>query len=325
MRIGITYDLRDDYLARGFDHEETAEFDRAETIDAIYDAISRLGHTPIRIGSVMDLVPRLASGERWDLVFNIAEGLYGLGREALVPALLDAYRIPYVFSDPLVMAVTLHKGIAKTILRGMGIPTPDFAVVESLGRIPEIRIPLPLFVKPVAEGTGKGITPASKIEDYAALEKACADILNRYRQPALVERYMPGREFTVGIIGTGDKAQAIGAMEVIVKESDDVYSYHRKEHWETLVSYELAKDREAEDCIAVALKAWRGLGCRDGGRVDLKMDENHTPHFLEVNPLPGLHPTHSDLPILAGLCGMDFQELIKRILESSMRRMESAE
>lgn len=128
MRIAMTYDLRDDYLAAGYGEEETAEFDRLSTIEAIEAAILAMGHEPVRVGNIMSLVVKLAAGERWDLVFNIAEGLYGYGREAQVPALLDAFRIPYVFSGPLVQSVTLHKGVAKHVVRDCGLPTPDFAV-----------------------------------------------------------------------------------------------------------------------------------------------------------------------------------------------------
>ena len=131
MNIGITYDLRDDYLSEGYSYEETAEFDRIDTIDGIDEALQALGHTTDRIGNVKQLVKRLAAGHRWDLVFNIAEGMHGAGREALVPALLDAYRIPYTFSDPFVLTLTLHKGLTKTIIRAAGIRTADFVVVET--------------------------------------------------------------------------------------------------------------------------------------------------------------------------------------------------
>ena len=135
MKIGLTHDLRDDYLAEGYSEEETAEFDRAETIDAVDRTLTELGFRTDRIGHLKSLTGRLAAGDRWDLVFNIAEGLRGFGREAQVPALLDAYEIPYTFSDPLVLALTLHKGMTKHVIRDMGIPTPDFAVIESADRM----------------------------------------------------------------------------------------------------------------------------------------------------------------------------------------------
>src|SRR4051794_13652496 len=159
MRIGITYDLREAYLAMGYGEEETAELDRESTIESIETTLQSLGHETERIGHAMQLASRLVRGQRWDLVFNIAEGIHGIGREAQVPALLDLYQIPYTFSDPLVMALTLHKGMTKRVVRDAGVPTPDFAVVENEGDAARVTLPLPLFVKPVAEGTGKGVTP----------------------------------------------------------------------------------------------------------------------------------------------------------------------
>ena len=132
MRIGVTYDLRSDYLAMGYSEEETAEFDSEDTIAAICDALTALGLEASRIGNVKKLTERLARGERWDAVFNFCEGLRGLSREAQVPALLDAYEIPYVFSDPLTMALTLDKAMTKRIVRDSGVPTPDFAVIEKI-------------------------------------------------------------------------------------------------------------------------------------------------------------------------------------------------
>ena len=212
MRIGLTYDLRADYLAAGYGEEETAEFDRPDTVDAIEGALRDLGHEPDRIGNAWRLVERLAQGDRWDLVFNFAEGLFGIGREAQVPAILDLYQIPYTFSDPLVMALSLHKGMTKAVVRHAGIPTPDYAVIERLEDLDRVSLSFPVFAKPVAEGTGKGIGPASKIGDPATLRQVCKDLLERYRQPVLVETFLPGREFTVGLVGTGADAEVLGTL-----------------------------------------------------------------------------------------------------------------
>lgn len=323
MRVGLTYDLREQYLAEGYGLEETAEFDRPDTIDAIERAIRRLGFATDRIGHVRQLAARLVAGDRWDLVFNIAEGLEGIGREAQVPALLDAWRIPYVFSDPLVMALTLHKGVAKRVVRDQGVPTAPFAVVEQPADIASVDLPFPLFAKPVAEGTGKGITPASKITSVTGLRKVCRQLLQQFRQPVLVETFLPGREFTVGITGTGARARHVGVMEVVLTEKAeaDVYSYVNKEECESRVVYRLVDDSEARAAADVALAAWRALGCCDGGRVDIRSDAAGRPHFLEVNPLAGLHPEHSDLPIMCGLAGLSYDDLIGRIIESALARI----
>jgi D-alanine-D-alanine ligase len=322
IRVGLAYDLREDYLAAGYGLEETAEFDRPETIAAIESALAAQGFATDRIGSVRRLAARLVAGDRWDFVFNIAEGLRGIGREAQVPALLDAYDIPYTFSDPMVMGLTLHKGMTKHVVRDRGIPTAPFAVIESRGDLADLALPYPLFAKPVAEGTGKGVTPASRATNPGALRRVVAELLERFRQPVLVETFLPGREFTVGITGTGAQADAIAVMEVLLGAEAEagVYSYVNKEECEARVTYRLADDEEARRAAAVALAAWRALGCRDGGRIDLRSDAAGGPNFLEVNPLAGLHPEHSDLPIMCSLAGIAYPTLIGRIVDSALRR-----
>ena len=326
MRVGLTFDLRDHYLAAGYSAEDTAEFDNIETIEALAGALERLGLEVDRIGTVRQLAQRLVAGERWELVFNIAEGLKGVGREAQVPALLEAYDIPCTFSDTLVMALALHKGMAKRVVRDCGVPTAPFAVVETMADLAAIELPFPLFAKPIAEGTGKGVTPASRVASASALRKLCRQLLERYRQPVLVETFLPGREFTVGIIGTGASAEPVAVMEVILNAEAEagVYSYVNKEECESRVVYRLAADEQAKAAGAVALAAWRALGCRDGGRVDLRQDAGGKPLFLEVNPLAGLHPTHSDLPIMCTLAGIPYDALIGRIVESARRRCGGA-
>jgi D-alanine-D-alanine ligase len=184
--IGLTYDLRTDYLAAGYSAEETAEFDGIATIDAIDAALRGCGHQTDRIGNGRQLVQRLASGDRWDLVFNIAEGLHGAAREAQVPAILDLYEIPYTFSDPLVMALCLHKGLTKTAVARAGVPTSPFALVETIEDVETVDLPYPLFAKPVAEGTGKGITAESKITDRDALRRVCRRLLERHPRAGAV-------------------------------------------------------------------------------------------------------------------------------------------
>jgi D-alanine-D-alanine ligase len=322
--IGITYDLRDDYLKEGYGLEETAEFDLPDTIEAIEKVILDNGFQADRIGNVKALTRRLAADNRWDLVFNITEGMYGFGREAQVPALLDAYNIPYTFSDPLGHVISLHKGMTKHVLRDLGIPTPDFAVVNSDADIDKVNLPFPLFAKPVAEGTSKGITALSKITNLEELHRICKHILQTFKQPALIETYLPGREFTVGILGTGKDAKVLGVIEVILKPTaeQNAYSYKNKEHYEMLVQYALADDDEAKQAMEIALKAWRYLDLKDAGRVDLRSDAHGAPHFIEVNSLAGLNPKRSDLPILCNLLGISYHVLISSIIESALRRAE---
>ncbi len=279
----------------------------------------------MRIGGIESLVGRLAAGERWDLVFNIAEGMHGLGREAQIPALLDAYRIPYTFSDPLVLAITLHKGIAKHILKNMGVATPDFIVVNTLSDLDGHRLAFPLFVKPAAEGTGKGISSRSLVYNDTDLRERCRQLLAEFRQPVLVETFLPGREFTVGILGTGAGARALQPMEVVFRAeaAGIIYSYETKKNYTELVEYSLLTGELGQACQELALAAWRGLGCRDGGRVDLRLDSRGRPGFIEVNPLAGLHPIDSDLPILCRLAGISYETLIAEIMSSALERLHN--
>jgi D-alanine-D-alanine ligase len=326
MKIGLTYDLRQDYLNLGYGEEETAEFDRIDTVEAIETTLQSLGYETDRIGNIWKLTERLCFGDRWDLVFNIAEGLLGIGREAQVPALLDAYDIPYTFSDPLVLTLTLHKGMAKRVLRDLGIPTPDFAEIACERDIDKVRLPYPIFAKPIAEGTGKGINPASKIMSKAELRQVCLELLARYRQPVLVETYLPGREFTVGIVGTRDRAEVLGVMEILLRGNAEsgVYSYFNKEECESCVDYVLVDDTLARNAAETALHAWRELKCRDAGRIDLRTDVNGVPNLIEVNPLAGIHPQHSDLPIICNLAGIPYTRLFERIMESALLRIHKS-
>jgi D-alanine-D-alanine ligase len=326
MHVGITYDLRADYLALGYGEEETAEFDQAGTIEAIDSALCELGHTTDRIGHARNLIERLAAGDRWDLVFNICEGLHGLAREAQVPVILDVYDIPYTFADPTVLCVCLDKALTKTVLRAAGVPTPNWQVVRELSDIDRCQLPLPLIAKPLAEGTGKGINAASKITDLTALRRVCERLLKQYEQPVLVEQFLPGREFTVGLVGAGEDAEVIGTVEILLRDAaePDVYSYVNKEQSEDLCDVVLVRATD-EPAVAeaeqIALAAWRAVAGRDAGRIDLRCDVTGEPQLIEINPLAGLHPTHSDLPAIWADMGSTYVELIERIVESARSRI----
>ena len=268
------------------------------------------------------LVYRLARGDRWSLVFNICEGMHGIGREAQVPALLDVFGIPYTFSDPLVLSLTLHKGMTKRVVRDAGIPTPDFTIIECMEDCAAVNLPYPLFVKPNAEGTGKGINALSKVSNAEELDSVCRKLLSEYPSGLLVEEYLPGREFTVGILGTGARAYSAGIMEILYKRENtaNIYSYQTKSEYLQAVEYKLPEKEIAEKCISLALQTWQILGCRDGGRVDIRVDRNGVPNFIEVNPLAGLDKVHSDLPILAYMQGYTFEKIIGEIIFSAQKR-----
>jgi D-alanine-D-alanine ligase len=322
MRIGVTYDLRSDYLALGYGEEETAEFDAEETIVAVTDALAGLGHTPIRIGGIKPLTKALANGERWDAVFNICEGLKGVAREAQVPALLEAFDVPYLFSDPLTLALALDKAMAKRVVRDCGVPTADFALIERAGDIPNLSLPFPLFLKPVAEGSGKGVGARSKVDNRHELTSVATNLLARFRQPVLVEEFLPGREFTIGITGTGAEARVLGAGEVVPNQNyiGHGYGFENKEQWEDKLQFLPARDAEAKAAGEVALAAWRALRCRDGGRADVRQDGHGKPRFIEVNPLAGIRPGYSDLCFIAGFEGLTYQQLIGKFLDAFLAR-----
>jgi len=321
MRIGLTYDLRDDYLKMGYSAEETAELDKLETIDGIDAALRELGFQTDRIGNARALVGRLANGDRWDLVFNIAEGLHGLAREAQVPAILDAFEQPYTFSDPYALTISLQKTVTKMLVRQAGVATPDFCEIRDPADLDRVTLPYPLFAKPAAEGSGKGISDLSRADTPEQLRKVVCELLETYRQPVLVETYLPGREFTVGVGGTGQSARVLGAMEVHFKRRDAaIYSYQTKTDWEDLCEYTPVSGDEAEPLAALTLAAWRALGCRDGGRIDVRLAADGQPHFIEVNPLPGLNSYYSDLPMLCRMNGISYTALIEIIVQSATDR-----
>jgi D-alanine-D-alanine ligase len=320
MRIGLTYDLRSWYLERGYTMDETAEFDKEETVAALEETLGHLGYETERIGNIFELVQKLAAGLRWDMVFNIAEGLYGDGRESAVPALLDQYRIPYVFSGPVVMGVSLNKYLARLVVEAAGVPVSPGIIVASAADLEQVSsLKYPLFVKPVAEGTGKGITTRSLVRDNESLASLVTGLLVGYNQPVLIEEYLPGREFTVGVTGNGADAAVTGGMEVICRDNLP-YSVEVKENYENYVQYRLYDEDLRAECDAIALGAWRALGAVDAGRVDMKADRNGRMCFIEVNPLAGLNPVHSDLPMLSRFNGMDFKTLIGLIMDSAKRR-----
>ena len=324
MRIGITYDLREEYLALGWSEQAVAEFDRADTIDAIEHALASLGHEADRIGGASALIDRLARGDRWDLVLNIAEGRRGTGREALIPALLDHHEVPYTFGDPLCCALTLDKPTCKRVLASHGIPTPAMGVAATIEDIDRLDLAFPLFAKPSREGSSKGVSAASVCRDADQLRTVCARLLEEFNQPVLVEAFLPGEEVTVGLVGTGADARVVGVLGVGLAAGSEVYGYDDKEHCEDVVEYRLETSDFARRAAELALAAYRAVGCRDAGRVDVRADAAGQPQVIEANALAGLHPTHSDLPIMAGLAGWSYEALIERIVASAARRVGGA-
>ncbi len=323
LALGLVFDCQEDYLAQGLSPEEVAEFDPRATVERIAQGLAACGHRVHLVGSGRDLAKALAQGGRFDLVFNIAEGVSGFSREAQVPALCELYGQRYTFSDPLTSALTLHKAMAKRVVRDAGLPTAPFVVVEG-GELPAaLPFPPPYFAKPVAEGSSKGIGAASLATDTETLAEVCRNLAHRFRQPVLVEPYLSGREVTVGIVGNGQKARVVGVMEVVFTEKAEAAAYTatNKKEYEERVRYRLV-DREAlgQKAAAAALGCYRLLGLRDAARIDLRCDASGEPQFLEANPLPGLDPVRSDLPIMARLAGWRYEQLLAAIVEAAWER-----
>jgi D-alanine-D-alanine ligase len=323
LSIGLCYDLKEDYLEAGSAPEDVLEFDSEDTIIGLRDALVGLGHAVERVGRGQELARRLVGGERWDLVFNICEGAWGRSREAQVPALCELFDQPYTFADPLTCAVTLDKAAAKRIVRDHGLPTAPFAVVGTPEEADRVDVAVPLFLKPLAEGSSKGVSPHSLVRSPDGLATACRAMLAQYRQPVLVEAFLPGREVTVGIIGYGASARVVGVMEVSFTAQAEAAAYtalNKEEYLERVAYRLLGDDPLAEKARELALAIFAILGCRDAARVDLRCDAGGRLHFLEVNPLPGINHVRSDLPIMARLAGVPYRELIGAIVDSARGR-----
>jgi D-alanine-D-alanine ligase len=320
-RVGLVYNLRRGDL-RNADTE--AEFDSPETVQAIADALGTLGHRVVPMEADEQLVERVKQG-RLDVVFNIAEGRRGRARESQVPAVLDMLGVPYTGSDPLALAVTLDKALAKTVVMGAGVRTAPWTVL----RHPDDPLPdtggAPLVLKPLGEGSSKGVGATSVVHDLPAARALAAELITRYRQPVLAEAYLEGREFTVGILDDGTP-RALRPMEIVFAADlhHPVYTYEHKLTPSSAVTYEVpARIGEAleQELCATAIAAHRALGCRDVSRVDLRLDAAGMPRFIECNPLPGLSPGWSDLALIAAAEGMTYAELIAAILAPALSRV----
>jgi D-alanine-D-alanine ligase len=325
LKVGITYDLKKDFSHREDEPIDSfEEFDSEETIDAIGRVLESEGHDVFKLGGGIGLIDRLRSSPV-DIVFNIAEGIGGRNREAHIPALLEFLNIPYTGSDPLTLSLTLDKAMAKKVVRSEGVPTPGFKKVEKMEDLNGLHLPYPLFVKLCYEGSSKGVRLDSKTSDPASLREKVRWLLETYGPPVLVEEFVSGPEFTVGILGNSDPV-VLGVMQIEIKGSppgEAIYSLEVKREWEERVRYHCPPPIPSDlknRIERVALEAYRALDCRDVSRVDIRVGENNVPYFLEINPLPGLSPVYGDLPIMAGQMGWEYSQLVKTIFHHALRR-----
>jgi len=328
LKVGFTFNVKRVVPTTEGGDDSEAEYDSPKTLQAIREAIASYGHEVFDLEANAELPQKLAQTPV-DLVFNIAEGFKGRNRESQVPAILELLDIPYTGSDPAVLSIALDKALAKRIVSQQGILTPDFMLMATgKERLPK-EIRFPAIVKPVAEGSSKGVFGKSVVQSEAELREIAREMSVRYRQPALVENYISGREFTVGLLGER-RPKVLPIMEVVFLGDNPtpVYDFETKLDWDKRVRYEVpakldpAVQREIE---RAARGVFVGLGCRDVARVDFRMDAEGRVYFLECNPLPGLTPGWSDLVLIAQAGGLDYRALIGEILACAIRRYQERE
>jgi D-alanine-D-alanine ligase len=329
LRVGFTYNVKRVKPALDGSRDEEAEYDAPATIQAVREAIAAAGHEVIDLEATADL-PSLIETMKPDLVFNMAEGIKGRNRESQVPALLELLDIPYSGSDPAALNIALDKALAKKIIRQHGILTPNFfTMTTGKERLPK-DVRFPLIVKPVAEGSSKGVHATSVVENEQELREAAQKMIAKYDQPALVEDYIGGREFTVGMLGER-RPKVLPPMEVVFLDQAEhrpVYSFEFKQDWSSKIRYDVPASLEPSQLKALeraARECFIGLGCRDVARVDFRMDEQGKIYFLECNPLPGLTPDWSDLVLIAKAAGIEYNALISEILSGAIRRYKERE
>jgi D-alanine-D-alanine ligase len=314
--------------------DEFAEWDSPTTIAAVESALSHLGKV-VRLEANEDFPERLRQ-VRPDIVFNIAEGFHGVNREAHVPAICEFFGIPYSGSDPFTLSLCLDKARTKETLTFHGIPTPKFTVVEKIEDLEALgrSLSLPLFAKPLHEGSSKGITDSNLCWDRAHLLRQTQFLLENYDQPVLVEEYLPGKEFTCAVFGNGDEATVLPIVamnfESLPKGALPIYSFDAKFVWDRpenpldIFQCPARITRELQASIErVTLDAFRVLGCRDWARIDVRLDAAGVPNVLEVNPLPGILPDPADnscLPKAARAAGISYDELIQNCLKYAAAR-----
>ncbi|HEX7020906.1 MAG TPA: hypothetical protein VF159_12890 [Gemmatimonadaceae bacterium] len=334
--------------ARGLDvgiDDVYAEWDSPETIDAVADALASCGDV-VRLEATADFPERVRAA-RPDIIFNIAEGLYGANREAHVPAICEFLDVPYSGSDPFTLSLCLHKARTKEVLSFHGIPTAPFTLLESAADLNALlsrenpRLPLPtkhrpLFLKPVQEGSSKGITEKNVVRSADELEAQALSLLAAYRQPVLAEAFLPGAEFTCGVLGNGESARVLPLVgmnfRALPQGALPIYGFEAKWVWDTrdepLEIFECPARIDSRLRAAVervVLRTYAVLGCRDWSRIDVRLDAQGVPNVVEVNPLPGILPKPEDnscLPKAARAAGLSYGDLIQSCLRAAAARYD---
>jgi D-alanine-D-alanine ligase len=322
--VGLTYDLKTKYEFKAGDPPDAnAEFDHPLTIGVIADAIRSCGFKVKKIGNAINLLEKINDLDV-DIVFNISEGVSGRNRESQVPIVLEMAGIPFVGSDGLTLGLTLDKIMAKKVFMAEKIPTPKFFEIKNSDSMVDMdHLKFPLIVKPRFEGSSKGLSENSRVENMEELKKQAEYIINTYKQPALVEEFISGQEFTVAIVGN-DNPKVMPVVQIKIDGrlalNDKFYTFARitSDRLEYIcparISQELSKK-----ISNLALKAYNAVDCRDFGRVDFRVDKEDNPYVLEINPLPSLS-TADVFPLVAKESGGTYETIIGEILESALKR-----
>jgi len=344
MRVALICNLKKNVAPEpGAPPDALAEYDSEETAQALQEGLRAGGHEVVLLEGDETLVDTVRQAAP-DLCFNIAEGLRGDAREAQVPALLEMLGIPYTCSRVLAHAVSLDKAVTKRLWRDACLPTAPFQVFHRGDEPLDPLLIYPLFVKPLREGTGKGINPGSVVHGEAALRRQLCWVIGAYGQPALVEEYLPGREFTVGLIGNGDGRAPRGRPDLYGPEGYHVFpvleidagvgagegvynaaskSYDPGEAGAPLYLCPADISGELERTLKrLAIEAFEAIGALDVARVDFRVGDDGCPYLLEINTLPGLNPVVSDICIMARAEGLPYDDLINEIVELALARYD---
>ena len=325
LRVGITYNLKKGIESEIEDVE--AEYDSIDTVHAIRDVFMSAGIEVILLEADAVLVEKLKEA-KVDIVFNIAEGINGRGREGQIPALLNYFGIPFSGSDETTLCMALDKSLTKRYISTFHIKSPLSQVISGTDYKLDKRIRFPLIIKPNSEGSSKGISDLAIVNDEDQLKMIVSKNLQSYKEPMLAEEYIAGREFTVGIIGNGSEMHVFEPMEISFLDSSrekQIYSYDVKKNYKKYVEYKCPPDIDPaliKKMKAIAAKIYIALECRDFSRMDFRMTEKGEIYFIEINPLPGLAPGYSDYPMLAGFCGVEYNELVLTVLKSALKRLD---
>lgn len=326
LKVGIVYNLKERKEQRRDD--EDAEYDSIDTVFAIRGALEKHGCEVTLLEADANLPDKLRDSDI-DIAFNIAEGIRGRGREAEIPALLNLYGIPYTGSDETTLCIALDKALTKRLLRSYHIKTPNYSLITCGSSVAAglSGVRYPSIVKPNAEGSSKGIRGKCVVRGPEELKNLLAGNLEAYREDMLVEEYIDGREFTVGVLGNGASTRVFEPMEIAFKhptqEDFSVYSFDVKREYKKHIEYRCPSDisgKIRKALINTTKKVYDILGCKDFTRMDYRVSNDGEVYFIEVNPLPGLAPGYSDYPMLADFCGMGYDELIASVLDSAAAR-----